>query len=221
MMCSMTDQTEVKMPSVDATLEQGSPEWLQARCGSLGASRIGDAIAKTKSGWGASRENLMAELAIERITGKPTETYVSAPMQWGKDNEDDARTAYEFRYDVEVKQVGLIRHPTIRGTHASPDGLVGDDGMVEIKCPNSATHIATLKGAVIPLKYRLQCQWQMICADRQWCDWVSFDPRMPESMRMECRRIHREDSKVLEADVKEFLDELEEGVAWLNEKFAA
>src|SRR4051812_34183970 len=110
-----------------ASLEQGSQEWLQARCGSLGASEVADAIARTKTGWGASRANTMAALIVERLTGVPQETFVSAAMKHGTDTEPQARAEYEFMRDVEIVQVGLIRHPFIAGTHASPDGLIGED----------------------------------------------------------------------------------------------
>jgi predicted phage-related endonuclease len=136
-------------------LIQGSQEWLNARAGSLGASRVADVIAKTKSGWGASRANLMAELIVERLTGAPvTDKFVNAAMIWGTEVEPQARAAYEFYKDVSVKQVGLVRHPTIGGTHASPDGLVGDDGLIEIKAPQTSNHIETLIGESCPSKVR-------------------------------------------------------------------
>jgi putative phage-type endonuclease len=160
-------------------LIQGSEEWKLARCGSLGASRLADAVARTKTGYGASRANLMAELLVERLTGIPTDGFVSPAMQWGTDKEPDARAAYEFRSDVEVAQVGIVPHPTIAGTHASPDGLVDTYGLIEIKCPNTASHVETLLGDEIAGKYVTQMQWQMACTGRDWCDFVSFDPRLP------------------------------------------
>src|SRR3990167_876627 len=141
-------------------LEQGSPEWLLARVGKVTASRVSDVVAKTKTGWGASRANYMAELIAERLTGAPAAQYVNAAMQWGTDTEPQARAAYEFFQDATVEQVGLVPHPTIPMSAASPDGLVGDDGMVEIKCPNTATHVDTLLSPVIPEKYTTQMQWQ-------------------------------------------------------------
>jgi hypothetical protein len=129
----------------DAAIIQRSSEWFAARCGSLGASQIADALAKTKSGWGASRANLQAKLVIERLTGRQEESFSSAAMIWGVEKEEEARTAYSFVTGHDVTEVGLYKHPTIIGSHASPDGLVGHDGCIEIKCPNSATHIETLK----------------------------------------------------------------------------
>lgn len=197
----------------DLELIQGTEEWKSARCGSLGASRVADAIARTKTGYGASRANLMAEILSERLTGVPAETYVNAAMQRGTDKEPDARSAYEFRYSCDVQQVGLIRHPKIKGAHASPDGFVGELGMVEFKCPNTATHIETLLGGSIAGKYVTQCQWQMACcSERQWVDWVSFDDRLPETMAMFVQRIRRDDDMIadLERQVSEFLSELTE-----------
>lgn len=202
-----------------ALLLQGTDEWRAARAGSLGASQIADALARTKSGWGASRGNLMAQLLVERLTGAPTVGFVSAAMQWGTEKEPDARAEYEFQKDVEVAQLGLVRHPKIKGTHASPDGLVGADGLVEIKCPLSATHLETLLYDTVPGKYTTQCMWQMACLpDRKWCDFVSFDPRLPQRMRMFCRRIERDDIAIsqLEAQVQDFLQELENKIVDLD-----
>jgi putative phage-type endonuclease len=204
-----------------AQLLQGTEEWKAARCGSLGASRIAEAIARTKTGWGASRANLMAELVVERLTGVPTEGYVSKEMQWGTEYEPQARAAYEFHRDVTVIEVGLVKHPKIEGSHASPDGLVNDDGLLEIKCPNSATHIDTLLGATIPAKYVTQMLWQMACTGRQWVDFVSYDPRMPEPMRLFVSRLHRDDAAIAELEkmVREFLAETTLRVGHLRQRY--
>jgi putative phage-type endonuclease len=205
----------------DAAIIQRSPEWFAARCGSLGASQLADALAKTKSGWGASRANLRATLVVERLTGQQEEGFIrSAAMQWGVDKEDEARTAYSFMTGNEVLEVGLYKHPTIIGSHASPDGLVGDDGCIEIKCPNSATHIETLKSNRIANKYLMQMHWQMICADRQWCDFVSFDPRMPDHLMLYVQRVERdaEMQAYLETEVAQFLAEVEADVNELQKK---
>jgi putative phage-type endonuclease len=206
----------------DRNLIQGSQEWLQARVGSLGASRVADAIARTKTGWGASRANLMAELIAERLTGQPADAYKNAAMQWGNDKEPDARAAYGFFADVDVTEIGIVRHPNIEGTHASPDGLVGEAGLVEIKCPNTATHIDTLLGQKVPAKYVTQMQFQMACTGRHWCDFVSFDPRMPEAMRLFVARVTRDEAVIadLERDVSTFLAELAGKVAELRLLFS-
>jgi putative phage-type endonuclease len=204
-----------------AELIQGTEEWKLARCGSLGASRLADAVARIKTGYGASRANLMAELLVERLTGIPTEGFVSPAMQWGTEKEPDARTAYEFRTDVDVVEVGIVPHPTIQGTHASPDGLVGDDGLIEIKCPNTAGHVETLLGDEIAGKYVTQMQWQMACTGRKWCDYVSFDPRLPESMALFVKRVHRDDKRIaeLETEARAFLAELGGKVAELLKRY--
>lgn len=199
-------------------LEQGSDEWLQARVGKVTASRVADVIAKTKTGWGASRANYMAELIAERLTGRPTDKFTNAAMQWGTDTEPQARAAYEFFQDESVVQVGLVPHPTIKESAASPDGYVGEDGLVEIKCPNTATHIETVLGGSVPAKYETQMQWQMACTGRKWCDFVSYDPRLPANLALFVARVNRDDSKIkeLESLVTDFLGELDAKVAALT-----
>lgn len=199
-------------------LTQGSETWLQARLGRVTASRVADVIATTRGGWGASRKNYAAELLAERLTGTPAERYTNAAMQHGIDTEPQARAAYEFYRDVTVTEVGLIAHPTIGMAAASPDGLVGDDGLVEIKCPNTATHIETLLKAGVDGKYVTQMQFQMACTGRQWVDFVSYDPRMPEALSLFVRRFKRDDAMIeeLEAAVIEFLAELDNTEAALR-----
>lgn len=198
-------------------LIQGSEDWYAARLGKVTASRLADVIAKTKSGWGASRKNYMAELIAERLTGVPAEQYTNAAMRRGTDTEPQARAAYEFYRDVTVRQVGFVLHPTIGLSGASPDGYVDEDGLLELKCPNTATHIDTLLAKAVPDKYIVQMQWQMACADRQWCDFASFDPRMPEDLRLFVRRVSRDDKRIqeLEADVIAFLVEIDKTITSL------
>lgn len=200
---------------------QGSEAWKKIRLGKVTASRVADVVAKTKSGWGASRANYLAELIAERLTGENAATFSNAAMQWGTDKEPDARAAYAFRTDVDVLEVGFLEHPTIAMTGASPDGLVGGDGLVELKCPNTANHIDTLLDQAVPGKYLTQMQWQMACSGRQWCDFVSFDPRLPESMRLFIQRIPRDNERVaeLEREVQVFLRELDGKVAALTAKY--
>lgn len=200
---------------------QGSPEWHQLRLGKVTASRIADVCARTKTGWGAGRKNYMAELVAERLTGTQSEGFTNAAMQWGTDMEPEARSAYQFHANKRVAQVAFVDHPTIAETGASPDGEVGEDGLVEIKCPNTATHIETLLGGVVPEKYVLQMQWQMACTGRKWCDFASYDPRLPESMRLFVRRVDRDDALIaeVEKDVTEFLDELRMTVYRLQKKY--
>lgn len=198
-------------------LIQGSPEWIAARVGSVGASRISDIIAKTKTGFSTSRANYAAELVCERLTGNPTETFKSAAMVWGTEKEPDARAAYEFIHDVTVELVGLVKHPRIAGAHASPDGYVGSDGLVEIKAPISATHIDTLLTQKVPDKYVVQMLWQMSVTGRQWADYISFDPRCPPHLQLFVKRIPRDDVRIaeLEKEVRSFLAEVDDTLAKL------
>ncbi|MCJ8518972.1 putative phage-type endonuclease [Pseudorhizobium tarimense] len=197
---------------------QGSPEWHALRCGKVTASRVADVVTRTKSGWGASRANYAAELIAERLTGVTAEGFTNAAMQWGTDQEPAARASYEFLHDVTVEQVAFVVHPSIPDAGASPDGLVGESGLVEIKCPNTATHIDTLIKQTVPAKYVTQMMWQMACTGRKWCDFVSYDPRLPEAMQVFVTRIMRDDAVIaeLEDEVRKFLaDEVEAKVSAL------
>jgi putative phage-type endonuclease len=195
-------------------MEQRSPEWFAARLGKVTASRVADVIARTKTGWGASRANYAAQLVAERLTGAVAESYTNAAMQWGCDYEAEARRAYAFYRDAEVTEEAFANHPTIAMAGASPDGLIGDDGLLELKCPNTATHIQTLLGGTVPEKYITQMTFQMACTGRQWCDFASYDPRLPESMRLFVKRVERDEAEIarLEALVIDFLGEVDETV---------
>jgi putative phage-type endonuclease len=202
-------------------MEQRTDEWFAARLGKVTASRIADVMAKTKTGYGASRANYMAELIVERLTGQKGDSYQNAAMMWGTNTEPLARAAYEAHRGVLVEETGFVPHPSGAMTGASPDGLVGDDGLVEIKCPNTATHIDTLMSDDAPPKYFAQMQWQMACTGRAWCDFVSFDPRMPEEMQLFVVRVERDDTWITMAEeaVQAFLSELDEMVSKLKEKY--
>jgi len=200
-------------------MEQRTEEWFAARMGKVTASRVADVIAKTKTGYSTSRENYLAQLVCEVLTGKPAESYTNAAMQWGVDQEPLARAAYESYQNVLVDEIGFLVHPTIWESGASPDGLVGEFGMVEIKCPNTATHIDTLLTQIVPGKYNTQMQWQMACAGRHWCDFVSFDPRMPTDLQLFVKRVEYDPPYVamLEKEVMSFLNDLDSKVKQLNE----
>lgn len=202
-------------------MEQRSPEWFAARAGKVTASRVADVIAKTKTGWGASRANYKAQLVCERLTGFVEPGFQNDAMRWGTEKEPDALAAYSFRQDVDVMEVGFVDHPTIDMTGASPDGLIGEDGLAEVKCPISATHIETLLGQSVPAKYVHQIQWQLACTGRDWCDFVSFDPRLPPAMQLFVKRLHRDDALIrsLENDVIDFLSEVDATVAELRAKY--
>jgi hypothetical protein len=198
---------------------QGSAAWLAQRIGKITASRVHDVIARTKgNGFTAARAVYMAELIAERLTALATEHYVNGAMQWGLDHETEARTAYEFCCDTPVAPAGFFVHPAIIDSGASPDGLIGDDGLVEFKCPRTVTHVETLLGAPIAPEYVAQIQWQLACTARDWCDFVSYDPRLPEEMRLHVRRVSRDNAKIaaMELDVAAFLVELESKIAALQ-----
>jgi putative phage-type endonuclease len=201
-------------------MEQRSPEWFAARLGKVTASRVADVIAKTKTGYSASRDNYMAQLVCERMTGVQGESYTNTAMQWGTDQEPLARAAYEAAQDVLVDETGFVIHPRISEAGASPDGLVGMFGLIEIKCPNTATHIETILSDKVPGKYFTQMQWQMACTERQWCDFVSYDPRMPDGLQLFVQRVDVDPDyiKTLETDVIAFLCELETKIKNLNER---
>ena len=191
-------------------IEQRSDAWFTARLGKVTASRVADVIAKTKSGYSASRDNYMAQLICERLTGQQGESFTNSAIQHGIDCEPLARSAFEAYADVMVEEVGFVPHPRIRDSGASPDGLVGLFGMLEIKCPNTATHIDTLLTQTVPGKYITQMQWQMRCCERKWCDFVSFDPRLPQDLQLFIKRVDFDSVYVamLEKEVNSFLEEL-------------
>ena len=147
------------------------------------------------------------------------ESYQNAAMVWGTETEPKARAAYEAETGSLVEGVGFVPHPTITMSGASPDGLVGEEGGVEIKCPNTATHIETILGEEPAKKYYDQMQWQMACTGRKWCDFVSYDPRMPEHLKLLVKRVERNDVYIaeLEREVSQFLAEVDDKVKKLNE----
>lgn len=189
------------------------PGWTHAhfRLGRATASRVHDIVARTKTGWATSRANYMAELIIERLIHNQVEHYHSRAMEDGIIREPIAREVYSQRSNLIVEDAGFVEHPTIALAGASPDGLVGDDGLVEFKCPFAATHLDLLLGGSVPIRYVHQMQWEMACTGRQWCDFVDFDARFPQRMQMLVRRVERDDIMIreLEEAVQQFLQELE------------
>lgn len=198
---------------------QGSEAWFAQRLGRVTASRMVDVLAKVKSGEAAARANYRAELVAERLTGKPTESFSSPAMKWGTEAEPLARAAYEAEFGVLVDEVGMIPHPAIEWAGASPDGLVGKDGLLEIKAPNTKTHIDTLLANEAPSQYLPQMMWQMACTGRAWCDFVSFDPRLPADMQMFVKRVHRDNDLIAryEQEVIVFLSEVGDTILKLSQ----
>ena len=194
-------------------MEQGSIEWHQARLGKVTASRISDVMAKLKSGGeAATRSSYRLQLVTERLTGKPTEMFKNAAMQWGSDTEPFARSTYEAMTGILVVLEGFVDHPTIKNAGASPDGLVGRDGLIEIKCPESKTHVEYLCSGSPPSEYVRQMQFQMACTGRDWCDFMSYDPRLPESLQTLIVRVERDDKAIatIESEVVAFLETVDE-----------
>jgi predicted phage-related endonuclease len=194
----------------------------QARCGSVGASDVPDLVRRTKSGYSATRANLMALKVVERLTGVAVETYQSKAMADGLEREPLARVAYEIVYDVDIEQVILpLPHPLVAGAHASPDGLVGALGLVEVKCPQAAAHLDTLLGEKIERDYAVQIQWQLAVTGRHWCDFVSWNPDFPPAMQLWVQRVEREPLLMseLEDEVRKFLAELEWKVLELKRRY--
>jgi putative phage-type endonuclease len=199
-------------------MEQRTPEWFAKRLGLVTASRIADVMAKVKTGTAASRSGYMTQLVTERLTGQPTEGYQSAAMEWGIEQEGAARAAYEARTGVLVDEVDFVRHPILEAG-ASPDGLVGEDGCIEIKCPNTATMLEYIEDRSVPRKYLLQMQWQLACTGRNWCDFVAYDPRLPEHLQLLVIRVPRDEDVIeqIAAEVGRFLTELRDRVEHLRE----
>lgn len=199
------------------TAEQRTPEWFEARLGRPTASKFGDIVARTRSGYSASRKNYRAELVIQRLTHEIPENYQNSAMEWGVENEPVAKLHYELSTGNTVEDTSLWLHDEIEAG-ASPDGLIGKDGCLEIKCPNTATHLETLRTGKVPRQYFSQVQGQMWITGRKWCDFVSFDPRLPVNAQLFIVRVERDEVyiKDLEQEVIEFLKEVEEEVEFVR-----
>lgn len=203
--------------------EQGTDEWRQVRLGKITGSRIADIMRRTKSGVSATRQTYLGELVAERLSGVAAESFTSKAMQWGKETEAEARQAYAMTKGVKPVQIGFVDHDSVPMAGASPDSLIGDDGALEIKCPNSATHIATLLGAEIDPDYVKQMQWGLACSGRRWCDFVSFDPRMNPELQMHVKRITRDPIMIadMEREVRKFLADIDETMGKLRALYQA
>lgn len=207
--------------------EQGTPEWKAARVGRITASRVKDILAKGKGGAeSASRVDLRMQIACEILTGEPQEdAFFSKEMQWGIDQEPYARAAYQIDNDgITVDQVGMVIHPKDDRCAASPDGMVNWDGvnapegLAEIKCPKTKTHVGYIQAGVVPSEYEPQMMWQLGCTGAQWNDFVSFDPRLPEHLQLYICRLPRNEARIaeIEQEVDRFLNEVDCLVATLQ-----
>jgi putative phage-type endonuclease len=189
-------------------MEQGTEEWKLARLGKVTASRVSDARAKSGT---AARSNYIADIITERLTGSPIESFSNAYMEWGTANEPLARAAYEIKTAIWVEQVAIVNHPAIPNFAASPDGLVWTDGLLEIKCPKTSTHLNWMMKGTVPSEHKNQMLAQLACTGREWVDFVSFDPRLPEHLQLFVVRFQpeRKDIEDLEKDVMTFLMEVD------------
>jgi putative phage-type endonuclease len=202
---------------------QGSADWLASRAGRVTASRVSAVMAKIKSGEAAARADYRAQIVAEILTGKPQDSvFTNEDMKWGNEQEPFARGAYEVAKSLLVDQVGLVLHPDIDRAAASPDGLAGD-GLLEIKCPKTATHLQYLMAGEVPSKYQDQMLWQMACTERPWCDFVSFDPRLPQDLQLFVVRFNRDADRIkeMETAVRKFLAEVDEVIEKLTQRKAA
>jgi len=201
-------------------MDQGTQEWHEARLGRVTASRIADVMMKPST---AGYQNYRSQLVCERLTGRPTETFTSAAMQHGTETEPQARAIYTMTTGNMVEEVGFVPHPTIGMSGASPDGLVGNDGLIEIKCPQPTEHIRVLSGGDVKRGYLLQMQWQMSCTGRAWCDFASFSPALPDHLSLHLCRIEAdlELQTEIASAVESFLADVETTISALQKQRAA
>ena len=201
------------MATANYLCEQRTDEWRQARAGKVTASAIADVLSKPKKGSAETtgRMNYRAQIIAEILSGQPCDDpFISRPMQWGIDQEPFARAAYELYRGFLVDTVGFVEHARIENFGCSPDGLVSDDGLVQFKCPNTATHIEYLLKGEVPAEYHSQMFAEMACTGKAWCDFASFDPRLPQDLQLFVKRLHRDDAEIqkIELAVENFLAEV-------------
>ncbi|EJF83606.1 lambda exonuclease family protein [Bartonella rattimassiliensis] len=207
-------------------MEQRTAQWFQARLGKVTASNVYNVISKTAKGTPTSKyEDYKIKLITERLTGQTSPYYETEDMRWGIEHEEDALKEYAFIYDTEVTQCGFIQHPTIKMAGASPDGLIDKDGLIEIKCPRSTTHMRFFIDNEIKPEYHAQMQFQMACTERKWCDFISYDPRFTNQashLRMKVKRIYRDEKQIKEINqaVEAFLAEIEQEIQRISTKAA-
>ena len=199
--------------------DQRTPEWFARRCAKVTASRVADVLARTKTGYSASRASYMADLVVEALTGKPKEGFTSAAMQRGTDIEPLARERYSVKTGHLVDQIDFVDHPTIADAGCSPDGLIGDDMIVEFKAPETHTHFEYIETKVVPSRYYAQVQFQLACTGRQRADFVSFDDRVPENLQLLIIPVKRDVDYIaaMEKEIIKFLEERDAKVKFLKE----
>ena len=191
-------------------LEQGSEAWKMARLGHVTASNVSDVMARGKDGEATTRYKYKVKLVAERLTTEQPESYTNTAMQWGIDQEQFAVIAYEMKADVMTDLTGFWLHPALKWVGASPDRLVGDDGLLEVKCPNTTTHLDYIFAGKVPAEYVKQVQAQLWITGRAWCDFVSFDPRLPPRNQLLVVRVFRDEKLIaeMETETVKFLGEV-------------
>jgi hypothetical protein len=214
--------------------EDGTPhaDWLQARTGRITASRIGDVMsylkptkamieARVKPEESQKRKDYRMEILCERLTAVPAEHFVSKPMKFGSEYEDDARREYELKMETMVDQTGFVLHTAFDYAGCSPDGLVGTEGAVQIKVPNTETHLGYLLGDVVPEEYKPQMYFEMDCCELAWSDFVSYDPRLPDPLKLFVKRLHYDDERVqlIAGEVLCFNDSVNAWIDMLRKRF--
>ncbi|MBX4335574.1 lambda exonuclease family protein [Bartonella raoultii] len=207
-------------------MEQRTAEWFQARLGKVTASNIYNILSKTAKGTPTSKyEDYKIKLITERLTGEISPHYENEDMRWGIEHEENALHEYSLIHDANVTKCGFIQHPTIEMAGASPDGLVDEHGLIEIKCPRSTTHMRFFINDEIKPEYHAQMQFQMACTGRKWCDFISYDPRFTgqsSHLRMKIKRIHRDEKHIEQINqaVEAFLKEIEQEIKKISTKAA-
>lgn len=201
-------------------LEQGSDEWKQARLGHVTASNMAEVMSKGKgTAEAVGRYKYKVRLVAERLTMTAGESYTNAAMQWGIEQEQFACIAYEAQKETFVDKIGFVLHPDIKWLGVSPDRIVGHEGLIEVKCPNTTTHLDYLFDNKVPAEYYKQIQCQLWVTGRQWCDFVSYDPRLPKRNQLLIVRTERDESLIKEMEVQtlQFLAEVETLIIKLGE----
>jgi putative phage-type endonuclease len=200
--------------------EQGTDAWKIEKLGHVSAGSVSDILSKGRGGESKMRDSYKWRIVTERLTGLIQESFSNDAMVWGVETEAEARMTYEMIFGVTVDQTGFVKHPTLKWVGASPDGMIGTDGLIEIKCPHTKTHLQTMKSEEVPKVYIPQMQMQMWTMNRQWCDFVSYDPRLPHNLQFFCKRVKRDDEyiSIMEKEVLQFLDEVEVELLTLKNK---
>ncbi|EJF82923.1 lambda exonuclease family protein [Candidatus Bartonella washoeensis] len=207
-------------------MEQRTAEWFQARLGKVTASNVYNVLNKTAKGLPTSKyEDYKMKLITERLTGEISQSYTTPAMQWGIEHEEDALKEYEFIYDTNVTRCGFVQHPKMEMAGASPDGLIGEDGLIEVKCPQSTSHLRFFMYDEIKPEYIAQMQFQMACTGRKWCHFMSYNPQFvgrSTGLRMKIKRIFRDEKHIEEINkaVESFLAEIEQDMKQILTKAA-